>query len=139
LLIPGENDSDGELHELAEWVAGSLGEDVPLHFTAFHPDFKMRDRPATPPATLTRAREIALSKGIRYVYTGNVHDAPGSSTYCPECKDLVIERDWYELGAYNLDKSCCASCGHEIAGRFSPEGKGNWGRKRMAVRLGEEL
>jgi pyruvate formate lyase activating enzyme len=139
LLIPGENDSDAELHELAEWVAGSLGEDVPLHFTAFHPDFKMRDRPATPPATLTRAREIALSKGIRYVYTGNVHDAPGSSTYCPECKDLVIERDWYELGAYNLDKSRCASCGHEIAGRFSPEGKGNWGSKRMAVRLGEEL
>ncbi len=136
LLIPGANDSDAELNELAEWISGALGIDVPLHFTAFHPDFKLRDRPPTPPETLTRARDIAVSKGIRYVYTGNVHDKGGSSTYCPICSNLLIERDWYELGAYNLTNNHCASCDEEIAGHFSPQGKEDWGSKRMAVRLG---
>ncbi|OGX05846.1 MAG: AmmeMemoRadiSam system radical SAM enzyme, partial [Omnitrophica WOR_2 bacterium GWA2_47_8] len=111
LVIPGENDSDKEFHEMTEWIAQNLGLDVPLHFTAFHPDFKMMGHPATPAATLTRAREIALSKGLHYVYTGNVHDAKGASTYCPNCKKLLIERDWYELGEYNLvSKNQCKFC-----------------------------
>ncbi len=119
LLIPGENDSDGELHQLSEWIASELSVDVPLHFTAFHPDFKLTDRPPTPHATLTRARQIALSKGLRYVYVGNVHDAGGSSTYCPTCKALLIERDWYHLGSYQLDAhGACRFCGTQIPGRF---------------------
>ena len=138
LLIPGENDSDKELNEMSEWIAENLGLDVPLHFSAFHPDFKMRDRPATPPATLSRARDIALSKGINYVYTGNVQDAKGGSSYCPGCKKLIIERDWYKLGEYNLKKNKCSACGEEIAGKFEKV-PGSWGRKRMAVRLGDAL
>src|SRR4051812_8379517 len=98
LLIPGLNDSDDELHRMTAWVAEHLGPDVPMHFTAFHPDFKLRDRPPTPPATLTRARAIALGNGIRHAYTGNVHDAGGSSTRCHSCGTVLIERDWYELG-----------------------------------------
>ena len=95
LLIPEVNDSDKEIHAMSEWIARELGFDVPLHFTAFHPDFRMLDKPNTPPSTLTRARAIALSKGLRYVYTGNVHDPEGSSTYCHSCKELLIGRDWY--------------------------------------------
>ena len=136
LLIPDANDSDKELHELTEWVAGELGPDVPLHFTAFHPDFKMMDRPATPASTLTRARKIALSKGLYYVYTGNVHDSKGGSTYCPKCEKLLIERDWYKLGSYNLNENCCASCGFEITGHFEST-PGSWGRRRVSVRLSE--
>jgi pyruvate formate lyase activating enzyme len=134
LLIPGENDSDAELHRAAEWIAGHLGLDVPWHFSAFHPDFKMLDRPATPSATLTRAREIALSKGLHYVYTGNVHDKTGGSTWCPGCGKCVIERDWYVLGAWNLEGNRCKFCGHEIAGHFDLR-PGNWGAKRLPVRL----
>lgn len=136
LLIPGENDSDTELNELSEWVAGELGCDVPLHFSAFHPDFKMRNYPPTPARTLTRARDIALSKGLHYVYTGNVNDVEGGSTYCPKCKKLVIERDWYALGKYNLNGNRCSFCGYEIAGHFETK-PGTWGRKRMPVRLGD--
>ena len=97
LLIPGENDSDGELHAASQWVAEHLGPDVPWHFTAFHPDYKMLDRPPTPPATLVRAHDIATSYGLRYVYTGNVHDPARGSTYCHGCGALLIGRDWYEL------------------------------------------
>jgi len=136
LLIPGENDSDTELNELSEWVAGELGCDVPLHFSAFHPDFKMRNYSPTPAGTLTRARDIALSKGLHYVFTGNVNDVEGGSTYCPKCKKLVIERDWYALGAYNLNGNRCSFCGYEIAGHFETK-PGTWGRKRMPVRLGD--
>lgn len=136
LLIPGENDSDEELNELSEWVAGELGCDVPLHFSAFHPDFKMRNYPPTPASTLTRARDIAISKGIHYVFTGNVNDVEGGSTYCPKCKKLLIERDWYALGAYNLNGNRCSFCGYEIAGHFETK-PGDWGRKRMPVRLGD--
>ncbi len=135
LLIPGENDSDQEIHAMSEWIRDNLGVDVPLHFTAFHPDFKMLDKPNTPPQTLTHAREIALSKGLRYVYTGNVHDRVGSSTYCPHCKKLLLERDWYVLGEYHIKNGKCDSCGTAVPGFF--ENKiGDWGAKRVPVNLG---
>jgi pyruvate formate lyase activating enzyme len=135
LLIPGYNDDDDELHRLAEWMHSELGPDVPLHFTAFHPDFKMLDVPHTSAATLQRARQIALQHGLRYVYTGNVHDGEGSSSYCPNCGTMVIERDWYELGVYRLsDDGRCLQCGTALPGRFDgpPEG---WGRRRVPVVL----
>jgi pyruvate formate lyase activating enzyme len=134
LLIPGENDSDAELHRAADWIAENLGPDVPWHFSAFHPDFKMLDKQPTPAATLTRAREIALSKGLHFVYTGNVHDRAGGSTWCPGCGKLLIERDWYVLGQWNLDGNRCKSCGREIPGHFELR-PGNWGAKRVPVRL----
>jgi pyruvate formate lyase activating enzyme len=135
LLIPGENDSERELAQAADWFAANLGPDVPWHFTAFHPDYKMLDKPGTPPATLTRARAIARAQGLRYVYTGNVHDPDGSSTWCPGCGRRLIERDGYELGEWQLKKNCCAHCGFEIAGHFA-EQPGHWGNRRLSVRLG---
>jgi pyruvate formate lyase activating enzyme len=135
LLIPGENDSRGELDRASDWFAANLGPDVPWHFTAFHPDFKMLDKPRTPPAILARAREIARAKGLKHVYTGNIHDRAGGSTWCPACGALLIERDWYELGAYNLDGNRCRACGSEIAGRFERQ-PGTWGARRLPVRLG---
>jgi pyruvate formate lyase activating enzyme len=135
LLIPGHNDSDAELHEMTQWIAEELGRDVPLHFTAFHPDYKMMETPSTPSATLTRARRIALDAGLHYVYTGNVHDAEGGSTYCPGCDRLLVERDWYQLGAYAIDDGCCKDCGLEVAGRFGP-GREDWGRRRKPVHIG---
>jgi len=133
LLIPTLNDSDRELHELAQWVAAELGPDVPLHFSAFHPDYKLRDLPPTPPATLTRARRIAMAEGLRYVYTGNVHDPEGDATLCPTCKTPVISRDWYEILDSRLTPTgACAQCGTQIPGRFD-EAIGNFGRKRMRV------
>jgi len=135
LLIPGENDSDAELNQLTQWVADKLGPDVPLHFTAFHPDWKMRDKSCTPPATLTRARNIALANGLHYAYTGNIHDRKGGSTYCPHCGTAVIERDWYELGRWRLaDSGACKSCGTQIAGVFAGE-PGTWGARRVGVRI----
>ncbi len=138
LLIPDANDSDTELNAMCEWIVENLGPDLPLHFTAFHPDFKMMDRPPTPAATLSRARRIALSKGMHFVYTGNVHDIEGGSTYCPECDELLIARDWYELECYQLQENHCPSCGYEIPGRFEPK-PGNWGRKRQPIRLSNFL
>jgi pyruvate formate lyase activating enzyme len=134
LLIPGENDSDAELHRAAEWFAENLGPEVPWHFTAFHPDFKMLDKPHTPPVTLTRARDIARWKGLHYVYTGNVHDSEGGSTWCPGCGELLIERDWYELGEWNLEGGRCRFCSYEIAGVFEEE-RGGWGARRVPVSL----
>lgn len=135
LLIPGENDSDAELHQLTEWVAEHLGENVPLHFTAFHPDFRMRDKSRTPAAVLTRARQIARQKGLNFVYTGNVHDAAGGSTYCSACGVLVIERDWFHLGRYHLDEmGCCRDCGNQLPGRFGAS-KGTWQGQRVPVRV----
>jgi pyruvate formate lyase activating enzyme len=135
LLIPGENDSEGELHRLTQWVADKLGPDVPLHFTAFHPDWKMRDKPPTPPATLTLARHIALANGLHYVYTGNVHDRKGGSTYCSQCGTRVIERDWYELGQWQLtDTGACKNCGTQIPGVFAGR-PGVWGPRRTRVTL----
>jgi pyruvate formate lyase activating enzyme len=134
LLIPGENDSDAEIEKAAAWYAENLGPDVPWHFTAFHPDYKMLDIPPTPPATLSRARGIALRHGLRYVYTGNVHDRDGGSTWCPGCGQRLIERDWYVLGEWHLDGNRCARCGFEIAGHFDKE-PGHWGNRRLPVRL----
>jgi len=135
LLIPGENDSDAEIDALTQWVAGQLGPDVPLHFTAFHPDWKMRDRPATPPLTLARARDIALRNGLHYVYTGNVHDRMGGSTWCHACGELVIERDWYELGRWGLTAAGrCSHCGTQIPGVFEAS-PGGWGSRRQPVSL----
>ncbi len=134
LLIPGENDSEAEMHAMSEWVLENLGNDVPWHFTAFHPDWKMRDHPNTPLSTLQRARQIALSKGLHYVYTGNVHDVGGSSTYCPACGECVLERDWYLLGNAAIDKQGqCEHCGASIAGCFGAEIE-RWGPQRLAVR-----
>ncbi len=135
LLIPGQNDSDDELRRLSRWVREHLGDQVPLHFSAFHPDFKMMDTPPTPPATLTRARAIALEEGLKHVYTGNVHDPAGGSTLCPRCGHLLIERDWYELGRWGLDaRGCCEKCGHPLAGVIEAQ-PGRWGRRRQPVRM----
>ncbi|MDQ1363401.1 MAG: pyruvate formate lyase activating enzyme [Pseudomonadota bacterium] len=135
LLIPGHNDSDEELQNMTRWVVKELGPDVPMHFTAFHPDWKMQDVPPTPPATLTRARKIALDNGVRYAYTGNVHDKSGESTYCHHCGQRLIGRDWYELSEWNLDaKGGCNQCGTPLAGVFEAR-PGNWGAKRQPVRL----
>jgi pyruvate formate lyase activating enzyme len=134
LLIPGLNDSIDEIDAMTKWLFENVGPDVPLHFSAFHPDFKMLDREATPPETLTRSREIALRNGLRYVYTGNVHDPKGSSTYCPGCQELLIERDWYELGLWKLHKGACAKCGETIPGLFE-EAPGDWGSRRLPIRI----
>jgi pyruvate formate lyase activating enzyme len=135
LLIPGENDSDAEIDKLSAWVMERLGPDVPLHFTAFHPDWKMLDKSRTPAETLTRARAIAVRNGLHFVYTGNVHDSAGSSTYCPVCNARVIERDWYELGDWRLtQKGACQACGTQLPGVFDRE-PGAWGRDRLPVRL----
>ena len=135
LLIPGENDSDSELDGMTQWIADKLGPDVPLHFSAFHPDWKMIDYPPTPAVTLTRAREIAMRNGLRYVYTGNVHDRASGSTWCHRCHALLIERDWYELGRWGLTPDgCCAGCGEKLPGVFAPR-PGTWGSKRLPVRL----
>ena len=135
LLIPGENDSDADLDAQTRWIADKLGPDVPLHFTAFHPDYKMLDKPPTPPATLKKARRIALGNGLRYVYTGNVHDKEGGSTYCHGCGERLIGRDWYVLSDWNLTpEGACASCGTPCAGRFEGH-PGTWGARRLPVRL----
>lgn len=136
LVIPDENDSNNEFERMSEWIMDHLGPEVPLHFTAFHPDWKMMDKSPTPFSTLQRAREIALKAGLHYVYTGNVHDTMGCSTYCPNCHLPVIVRDWYQLLSYRLDDyGHCRNCHYQIAGVF--QGKaGSWGRKRVAVKLG---
>jgi pyruvate formate lyase activating enzyme len=137
LLIPGYNDGDDEIDRMTRWVADRLGPDVPMHFSAFHPDYRMRDVPPTPPATLSRARRIALANGIRYAYTGNVHDPAGASTYCHGCGACAIERDWYALGAWRLTADGrCALCGTACAGRFD-QAPGTWGARRMPVRLAD--
>ncbi len=135
LLIPGRNDGNDELDAMTRWVATELGPDVPMHFTAFHPDYRMPDVPPTPPATLTRAREIARANGVRHAYTGNVHDRDGGSTVCAACGARVIERDWYELRAYRLDeRGRCSTCGTRLPGRFDGS-PGTWGARRQPVRL----
>ena len=135
LLIPGKNDSDEELKAECKWIRQNLGPDVPLHFTAFHPDWKMTDVQRTPASTLTRAREIALHAGLNYVYTGNVHDEAGGSTYCPSCEKALIVRDWYSINGYHLsDDGACNFCGTRIAGRFQKFTKA-FGPKRIPVRL----
>jgi pyruvate formate lyase activating enzyme len=137
LLIPGWNDSEAELQEMTAWVEEELGPDVPIHFTAFHPDWKLRDTPATPLRTLLRAREIARNNGIRYAYVGNVHEKSASSTYCHGCGHLLIGRDWYVLSEWNLDAAgACRSCGTPLAGVIGPS-PGTWGPRRQSVRLAD--
>ncbi|MFZ2404048.1 MAG: AmmeMemoRadiSam system radical SAM enzyme, partial [Methylobacter sp.] len=136
LVIPGENDSEAELEAMTQWVVENLGPDVPMHFTAFHPDWKMRDKPPTPLSSLLQARQIALKNGVHYAYVGNVHDKAEESTYCHSCKKLLIGRDWYELSDWNLDASGnCRFCGERCAGVFNPK-PGDWGAKRQAVVMG---
>ncbi|MDH5765459.1 MAG: AmmeMemoRadiSam system radical SAM enzyme, partial [Gammaproteobacteria bacterium] len=135
LLIPGKNDSDEELNEMTQWVVNELGPDVPMHFTAFHPDWKMKDIPPTPYESLARARNIALESGVRYAYTGNVHDKAGESTYCHQCGAVLIGRDWYELSDWGLNEhGCCIQCNTVLAGVFEAD-PGHWGSKRLPVRM----
>ncbi len=136
LLIPGRNDSDDELDRMTRWIVAELGRDVPLHFTAFHPDYRLLDAPPTPASTLSRARAIALANGVRYAYTGNVRDTAGQSTMCPGCGAAVIERDGYDIRRYRLSgDGRCEACGTKIAGVFA-EGPGRWGSRRMPVAIG---
>ena len=135
LLIPTKNDSDEELYQLSKWVAAELGADVPLHFTAFHPDYRMNDLPPTPPATLTRARKIAMGEGLRYVYTGNVHDSEGGTTFCPGCGTSLIVRDWYKILIYRISaEGRCIHCGSEVSGHFGKFEK-PFGPRRIPVSI----
>jgi len=136
LLIPGLNDSSEEITAMSHWIMKELGPDVPLHFSAFHPDYKLDDIPPTPPETLIRARQIALDAGLHYVYTGNVHYIEGDTTYCPGCRSAVIVRDWYEIKQYHLTaEGRCKNCNATIAGRFE-QFTGQFGRQRIPVRIG---
>jgi pyruvate formate lyase activating enzyme len=135
LVIPGLNDSEREIAELSAWLAGEAGPDVPLHFSAFHPAHEATGIPPTPTETLRRAREIALREGLHHVYTGNVHDVDGGTTFCPRCRAPVIVRDWYDI----LDQSLgpggrCGACGHAIAGRFG-DTVGAFGNQRVRVKI----
>ena len=135
LLIPGKNDSSGEIEAECKWIMKELGPGVPVHFTAFHPDYKMTDITATPAATLRRARDIALAEGLQYVYTGNVHDAEGGTTYCPSCKAALIVRDWYRIDDYRVTPDGkCPGCGGAIAGRYG-QFKHAFGPKRIPVSI----
>jgi pyruvate formate lyase activating enzyme len=136
LLIPGLNDSDAEVDALTRWLHDHLGAHVPWHVTAFHPDFRMRDRPPTPPATLSRARSIGLSNGLRYVYTGNVHDPEGQSTWCPACGARLIGRDGYRITDWELTPDgACRDCGATCPGVFEAQ-PGSWGPRRQPVAMG---
>jgi pyruvate formate lyase activating enzyme len=135
LLIPGQNDSEQKVGQLCQWVVENLGPEVPLHLSAFHPDFELTELPSTPARTLGRARDQALQAGLKHVYSGNVRDEQGQSTYCAGCGQKVIERDWYQLGRYLLDdRGACRQCGRQLAGRYGPN-KGDWGARRQRLRI----
>ena len=134
LMIPGFNDDEQETRRLSQWIVEKLGPDVPLHVTAFHPDYKMRQTPATDPKTLIKAREIAINAGLNYVYTGNIIDPVGDCTYCPECQTALIQRQWYEIKSYNIKKGACYHCHKPIKGYFKDKA-GTWGAKRQAIDL----
>jgi len=138
LLIPTKNDSDADNRAMAKWIYRELGPDVPLHFTAFHPDFKMTELPPTPAATLARMRRIALDEGLHYVYTGNVHDVEGGTTFCPKCRAALIVRDWYRIDSYHLDDNGrCPDCGTQVPGRFAKfDARRQFGRRRIPVAIG---
>ena len=138
LLIPGKNDSDEEITAMCQWINKQLGPEVPLHFSAFHPDYKMSDVPPTPTATLVRARNIALKQGLHYVYTGNVHNIEGDTTFCPKCHSVLIERDWYDINQYRLSSDGhCPDCGAEIAGKFDKQA-GTFGARRIPIAINAE-
>ena len=136
LLIPGLNDSDAEIDAMTKWVVEHAGPHVPMHFTAFHPDYKMRDIPATPLATVVRARRIAIDNGVRYAYTGNVRDGEGGVTACHSCSAVLIARDGYTITSWGLtDDGRCEACGTACAGVFAGA-PGRWGARRLPVRIG---
>lgn len=132
LIIPGANDDLLDIERMCRWIANDLGEDVPLHLTAFHPDFRMMETPPTPPETLIQASDIARAAGLKFVYTGNVIDVHRQSTYCPACNALLIERDWYDIGEYHLKQNRCGFCGEGIVGQFA-EQPSHWGTRRVPV------
>jgi AmmeMemoRadiSam system radical SAM enzyme/AmmeMemoRadiSam system protein B/AmmeMemoRadiSam system protein A len=134
LVIPQANDSEEELKEMCHWLVEALGPDVPVHFTAFHPDFRLQDRPPTPPETLAMAHDVARRAGLRYAYTGNISDRRRQTTYCPGCGKVLIERDGYHIGVYALDQNRCRHCRTVVAGHFDA-GPGDWGARRMPVRI----
>jgi pyruvate formate lyase activating enzyme len=135
LIIPGENDSEQEIEAMSQWVVEHLGPEVPMHFSAFHPDWKMLDTPRTPIKSLLLARDIAIKNGVRYAYVGNVHHKQADSTYCHHCGNLLIGRDWYELSEWELDQNgCCRHCGTACAGVFAQQ-PGNWGNRRKPVAI----
>ena len=135
LLIPGKNDSSQEIEAESKWIMKELGPDVPVHFTAFHPDYKMNDIPGTPTSTLTRARDIALAEGLHYVYTGNVHDTEGGTTFCPSCQSALIVRDWYRIDDYRVTPDGkCPDCGTAIAGRYETF-KRAFGPRRVPIAI----
>jgi pyruvate formate lyase activating enzyme len=135
LLIPGHNDSDEEITALSRWVLRELGPDIPIHFSAFHPDHKMPDVPPTPLSTLVKARHIAIQEGLHYAYTGNVHHQEGDTTRCPTCHTVLVERDWYQINQYHLPGSAqCPGCTATVAGRFA-EKAGGFGPRRIPVSI----
>jgi len=135
LLIPGENDSEVEIDNMTQWVVDNIGPDVPIHFSVFHPDWKMMDKPCTPPETVKRARKVALGNGIHYAYVGNMHDKKGDSTWCHHCGALLIERDWYELSLWQLTlEGACSQCGTVCDGVFDAS-PGSWGARRLGVTI----
>lgn len=137
LIIPGENDSEKEIEEMSHWIYENLGSDVPLHFSAFHPDSKMMDRPATQPSTIKKAQKIAQKNGLNHSYTGNISDVDGQTTFCSKCNEPLIERKGYNISFYNLNNiNECKFCRHKIAGVFNSE-PGQWGSRRQPVRMAD--
>jgi len=134
LIVPGKNDSTSELTEMVKWINQNLGKNVPIHFTAFHPDYKMQNIPRTSREILNKAYDIAKAEGLSFVYTGNVHDPTRSSTYCPGCNKLLIQRDWFELGEYNISKAKCSHCSTKLPGHFD-NFAGSWGSKRQPINI----
>jgi pyruvate formate lyase activating enzyme len=136
LLIPGLNDGDDEVDALSRWVAENLGPETPLHLTAFHPDYRLRNLPPTPPATLERARERAMAAGLCFVYIGNAASPHGADTWCPNCGERLIERHWHEVARQVIVNGACARCGRPIPGHFDASPGQSWGNRRMPVKLG---
>jgi len=135
LLIPGQNDSEAEIAALSDWVLDRLGPEVPVHFSAFHPAYRMLDTPATPPETLLRARDRAKAAGLAHVYVGNIHNKAAQSSYCTGCGALLIGRDGYQLSDWQLSlDGRCAACGTRFAGVIDGP-PGNWGPQRRPVRI----
>ena len=136
LIIPRENDSADELRAMCDWILADLGPNVPVHFTAFHPDFRLMDRERTPPETLLAAYDIAIRAGLNYVYVGNIQAPPQQTTYCPSCRRPLIQREGYNLRLYALDGNRCRHCGTTIPGHYDPA-PGNWGSRRQPVRISQ--